>query len=160
MISARDNDRLGESEQLVKGRQMGHKRRARKAFTLVELLVVILIISMLAAFFAPRMFKRLGKSKRDISKAKMAIIEQAVETFNLDCGRYPESLDELLEAPEGLEDKWKGAYLKRSDLLDAWDNPYVYRPEGEVNPGYIDIISFGADGQEGGEGDNADIYND
>ena len=65
------------------------KKRKKAAFTLVELLVVILIISMLAAFVAPRMFKGLGKAKRDIARAKMAIIEGALGQFYIDCGRYP-----------------------------------------------------------------------
>jgi len=139
---------------------MERTKRARKGFTLIELLVVVLIISMLAVFVAPRMFKGLGKTKRDIAKAKMALIEQAIGRFYLDCGRYPQMLEELIIAPEELQEKWNGPYLKRSELLDPWGNPYDYRPEGQINPNYIDLISYGADGQEGGDGDDADIYND
>jgi general secretion pathway protein G len=137
--------------------------RERKAFTIVELLVVILIISMLAAFVAPRMFRRLGQAKKDIARAKMANIENSLGRFYIDCGRYPddsEGLDALFSAPSGLDDRWKGPYLKRSDLIDPWDNPYDYHREGEVNPGSFDLISYGADGLVGGEGDNEDIYND
>jgi general secretion pathway protein G len=133
------------------------------AFTIVELLVVILIISMLAAFVVPRMFKGLGKAKHDIAKSKMAIIENAVGRFYFDCGRYPsdaEGLTALITAPAGLEDKWAGPYLKKSELLDPWDNPYSYLEQGQVNPGSYDLISYGADGQPGGESENADIYND
>ena len=142
---------------------MKRKKQKRKAFTLVELLVVILIISMLAAFVAPRMFKGLGKAKQDIAGAKMAIIEDALARFYIDCGRYPddsEGLDVLLIAPADLEEKWNGRYLKPSNLVDPWDNPYIYVAEGEVNPGSFDLISYGADGMEGGEGDNEDIYNE
>ena len=142
---------------------MKRMKQKEKAFTLVELLVVILIISMLAAFVAPRMFKGLGKARRDIAKAKMAIIEDALARFYISCGRYPddsEGLDVLLVAPPDLEEKWNGPYLKQSELFDPWDNPYVYVAEGEVNPGSFDLISFGADGMEGGEGDNEDIFND
>jgi len=141
---------------------MKRKKQKRKAFTLVELLVVILIISMLAAFVAPRMFKGLGKAKRDIARAKMAIIEDALARFYIDCGRYPddsEGLDVLLIAPADLEEKWNGRYLKPSDLDDPWGNPYIYVAEGEVNPGSFDLISYGADGMEGGEGDNEDVVN-
>jgi len=142
---------------------MKRKKQKKKAFTLVELLVVILIISMLAAFVAPRMFKGLGKAKQDIARAKMAIIEDALARFYIDCGRYPddsESLDVLLIAPADLEEKWNGRYLKPSDLVDPWGNPYIYVAEGEVNPGSFDLISYGADGMEGGEGDNGDVVNE
>jgi len=137
--------------------------RNKKAFTIVELLVVIVIISMLAAFVAPKMFKGLGKAKRDIAKAKMATIENAIGRFYLDCGRYPaddEDLGVLVEEPADLAGKWAGPYLKASELLDPWGNEYIYLAQGEINPGSFDLISLGADGQQGGEGDNADIYND
>ncbi|MHC4645094.1 MAG: type II secretion system major pseudopilin GspG [Planctomycetota bacterium] len=145
---------------------MDWKRRKEKAFTIVELLVVILIISMLAAFVAPKMFKGLGKARKDIARAKMANIEAAVSNFFVDCGRYPdqsEGLDILLSVapPEDVEEEdWHGPYLKKSELLDPWGNPYIYVEEGEVNPGSFDLISLGADGQEDGEADNADIFND
>jgi len=140
------------------------KNRKRKAFTLVELLVVVLIITMLAAFVAPRMFSGIGKTKADLSKAKMAIIENAMARFYIDCGRYPddsEGLEVLVLPPSDIEEgKWNGPYLKRSDLLDLWENPYIYVAEGEYNPGSFDLISLGADAMDGGEGDNADIIND
>ena len=135
----------------------------RKAFTLVELLVVILIISLIATVLAPRIFKGLGKAKMDIAKAKMANIEGAIGRFYIDCGRYPddsEGLDSLIAPPADTEEKWRGPYLKQSELLDPWDNPYIYVEEGEINPGSFDLISLGADGQEGGDSDNEDIYND
>ncbi len=138
-------------------------KRKEKAFTLVELLVVILIISLIATVISQRVFTRLGEAKAKIAKAKMAIIEGAIGRFYLDCGRYPDEsqgLSELLEAPADLEEKWRGPYLKRSELLDPWDNPYIYIEEGAVNPGSFDLISYGADGMEGGEGDDEDIYND
>jgi general secretion pathway protein G len=144
---------------------MKQTRRRRKGFTLIELLVVILIISMLAGFVAPNVFKRLSKAKKDLARPRMAIIENAVQRFQLDCGRLPDEseggLEALLVAPPDLEESdWNGPYLKQSQLLDPWGNPYIYVSEGEYNPGSFDLISLGADGQDGGEGDNADIYND
>jgi len=143
---------------------MERKNRKRKAFTLVELLVVVLIITMLAAFVAPRMFSGIGKTKADLSKAKMAIIENSLARFYIDCGRYPddsEGLEVLVLPPSDMEEgKWNGPYLKRSDLLDLWENPYIYIAEGEYNPGSFDLVSLGADAMDGGEGDNADIIND
>ena len=142
---------------------MKKTKRKNEAFTIVEVLVVVLIISMLAAFVVPRMLKKARGAKKDIAKAKMAIIESALGMFYNDCGRYPddsEGLDALLVAPKDFEEKWNGPYLKKSDLLDPWRNPYIYVEEGEINPGSFDLISYGADGKEGGEGDNEDIYND
>lgn len=144
---------------------MERKKQRDKAFTLVELLVVIVIISMLGAFVAPRVFKQIGKSKRDLARPRLALVEDALERFAINCGRYPddsEGLEALLAMPddETLEGKWDGPYLKRSLLLDPWDTPIVYIAEGEINPGSYDLISLGADREEGGEGDAEDIVNE
>ncbi len=142
---------------------MNRKNRKRKAFTIVELLVVVIIISMLAVFVTPTLFKGLGKTKAELTRAKMGTIEQAVARFYLDCDRYPDDLEILTSPtpPEGIEEaNWGGPYLKQSDLLDFWDRPFIYNPEGEINPGSFDLISLGQDGMDGGEGDNADIYNE
>lgn len=142
---------------------MTRTKRTRRGFTLVELLVVVLIISMLAAVLAPRMFRGLGQAKADIARAKMTIIEDSLSRFQYDCGRLPSEseggLEALLVAPPDLADRWMGPYLKQSQLLDPWGNMYIYISEGQYNPGSFDLISLGADGQEGGEGDNADIVN-
>jgi len=156
-------DGLKTKRSFWKDTQMNVIGRGKNGFTIVELLVVIMIISMLAVFVVPRMFKGLAKTKRDIARSKMALIESAIGRFYLACGRYPDEsvgLEELRVQPEGLEEKWNGPYLKQSTLLDPWGNPYVYREEGSINPGSYDLISYGADGTEGGEGDNEDIYND
>ncbi len=142
---------------------MGMKRK-RTGFTLVELLVVVGIIAMLATLLAPRMFKGMGQTKAKIARARITIIEDAVARFQLDCGRIPAEADGGLEAlivmPADLEGKWNGPYCKRSVLVDPWDNAYHYLPDGQVNVGSYDVVSYGADGVEGGEGDNADIVND
>ncbi|MHC4742962.1 MAG: type II secretion system major pseudopilin GspG [Planctomycetota bacterium] len=144
---------------------MERKKQSRKAFTLVELLVVIVIISMLGAFVAPKVFKSIGKSKRDLARPRLALVEGALERFAIDCGRYPddsEGLEVLIMPPddETLEGKWDGPYCKRSHLLDPWDTPIVYQAEGEFNMGSYDLISLGADKAEGGEGDAEDIINE
>jgi general secretion pathway protein G len=139
-------------------------RRKRTGFTLVELLVVVGIISLLATMLVPRFFKGLGQTKAKIARAKMARIEDALARFQYDCGRLPTDADGGLEAlivmPQDLDGKWNGPYCKQSELKDPWDNPYQYMPEGTKNVGSFDIVSLGADGQEGGEGDNADIFNE
>jgi len=142
---------------------MRRNRRKNKAFTLVEVLVVIVLLALIASVYVPRMFRGMGEQKRKMARTKMANIESAIITFQLDCGRYPDEslgLEELIVRPADLEEKWKGPYLKRSELFDTWDNPYIYIEEGEINMGSFDLISYGADGIEGGEGENEDIYND
>lgn len=135
--------------------------KGKHGFTLIELLAVIIVISLLAAILIPRIGGKMGKAKTSIAKTTMkSVIGGAIENFNLDCDRYPATLDELMVLPEALEGKWDGPYLKPAELLDPWGNPYQYTPEGQLNPGSFDLMSFGADGQPGGEGDNADIFND
>lgn len=138
------------------------RRKTDRGFTIVELLVVIVIISLLAVFVAPKMLTKVGRAKRDLAAPQIALVEGAVQSFALNCDRLPVSLDELLVMPSDLEgtNKWSGPYLKRKQIIDPWGNEFYYFGEGIINPGSFDIMSFGADGIEGGEGDNADIYND
>lgn len=139
---------------------MRRKKNSRKAFTLVELLVVVLIIALLGGFVAPKLIDQLKGTKVKLARPKMTVIETQIDAFYLNCGQYPSTLDDLLICPSGFEDVWRGPYLKESQLYDPWENPYIYVPEGTINPGSYDLISYGADGADGGEGDNADIYND
>lgn len=143
---------------------MRKQAQRRGAFTLVELLVVIVILSVLGGFLVPNLLKHIGKSKVDVVKPKLAIIEDAINRFYIDAERFPddsEGLDVLVENISDAEG-WDGPYLKRSQILDPWGNPYIYISEGQINPGSFDLICTGADGQEGGEegSENADIYND
>ena len=139
---------------------MRRKKNRRKAFTLIELLVVIIIVALLGSLVAPKMFKQVFKAKWDIAKPKMKTIDTAIGAYLLNTGEYPSTLDDLIECPSGLEDVWAGPYLKESSLYDPWDNQYIYIPEGTINPGSYDLISYGEDGAQGGEGYNTDIYND
>jgi len=154
---------LGTASGARKGGRMTRSRR-RNGFTLIELMVVVLIIALLAGFAAPPVLNKLRGAKVNLAKPKMTLIENALKSFEFDCGRLPDDseggLEALLTAPPELEDKWNGPYLKASQLLDPWGNPYIYVQEGQYNPGSFDLICLGADGQEGGEGENADIVND
>ena len=129
----------------------------------MELLAVTIILALLAVVVVPRAFKSLVKAKNDIARGQMGIIENAIGRFYYDCGRFPteaEGLDALLVTPPDVQEKWGGEYLKKSEVLDPWGNMYLYVYPGIVNPSSYDLISLGADGVEGGEGENADIVNE
>jgi general secretion pathway protein G len=128
-----------------------------KGFTLIEILIVVIIISLLASLVGPKLFKKVGASRQKTAMAQITLIETAFKIFRLDVGRYPtteEGLKALIASPEGLR-MWDGPYLEKDIPLDPWGNPYVYKSPGEKSE--YEIISFGADGKAGGEGENSDI---
>jgi general secretion pathway protein G len=129
----------------------------QRGFTLLELLVVMVIIGLLASLVAPQYFSQIGKSSEKVAKAQIESFGQALDQYRLDVGRYPtteQGLAALLVAPSG-EAKWRGPYLKRGVPADPWGHPFVYTSPGQH--GEYDLLSFGSDGQAGGEGDAADI---
>lgn len=128
-----------------------------KGFTLLELLVVMVIIGLLAAYVGPRYFNQLSKSEVKTARAQIVALSKALDTYRLDTGHYPstqQGLDALNKAPPD-EPKWAGPYLQKAVPLDPWGKPYVYRYPGTRNE--FDLVSYGKDGQPGGEGDAADI---
>jgi general secretion pathway protein G len=129
-----------------------------KGFTLLELLVVIVIIGLLAAYVGPKYFAQLGKSEVTVAKAQMESFEKSLDTYRLDVGRYPtteEGMAALMVAPPAAATKWNGPYLKKAVPLDPWGNAYVYRAPGAKSE--YEIVSNGKDGQPGGTGENADL---
>jgi general secretion pathway protein G len=133
--------------------------KRKNGFTLVELLIVMVIIGLLAALVAPKMFGKVGKSKQKAAKAQITLLETALDTYRLDVGRYPTTdmgLQALRVKPEGIE-KWEGPYLPKEVPLDPWGHPYEYRSPSEH--GDYDIVSLGRDASMGGEGEDTDIVN-
>ncbi|MGE5303751.1 MAG: type II secretion system major pseudopilin GspG [Alphaproteobacteria bacterium] len=126
-------------------------------FTLIELIVVVVIIGLLAGLVLPQFIRQEEKAKLKTARAQIELLATALDTFRLDVGRYPtseEGLQALRQKPGGLE-RWDGPYLKKDIPLDPWGKPYNYKSPGDHGP--YDIISYGADGVSGGDGDNRDI---
>ena len=136
-------------------------RSAEHGFTLVELLVVIVIIGLLATIVAINVIPATDKARVEKAKADVATIEQALDQYRLDNLNYPgatEGLQALMTPPATLAQPARyrrGGYIKKLPD-DPWGRPYRYAVPGKSGP--FDIYSLGADGQPGGEGENADIY--
>lgn len=132
--------------------------RSEAGVTLIELLVVVTIIALFAALVGPRLFKHVGKSRITAAKAQINAFQTALGVYKLDTGVFPstaQGLDALRNRPGGVE-RWDGPYLPQDIPFDPWGHPYVYKFPGEHGD-EPDIISLGADGRPGGEGDDADI---
>jgi len=144
-----------------------NKRRGKKymAFTLIELMVVIVILGILAAFVVPKITKRPEDARVTKAKIEISNLEQALELYYLDNGTYPsteQGLEALVQKPSTGDEpsNWReGGYLAKSKIpKDPWGNDYMYVSPGTHNQDY-DLYSLGKDGQEGGEGYDADITN-
>ncbi len=132
----------------------------RAGFTLVELMVVIVIIGLLATVVAINVLPSQDKAMVGKARADISVLEQAIETYRLDNLAFPDDLQALVSAPAGLarpERYRQGGYVRRLPK-DPWGNPYQYR-RPSAHGGQFDVYSLGADGREGGEGDDADLGN-
>ena len=139
--------------------KMSPATRRNKGFTLIELLVVLAILTMLAGLVGPRVLGLLGGAKSKTAAVQIADLEKTLELFKLDVGRFPstaEGLDALVNKPAAANG-WNGPYLKGGVPNDPWGKPYKFT--SPTADGGVEIVSLGADGLPGGEGENADIRN-
>lgn len=127
-------------------------RERTAGFTLIEILVVMAIIGMLAVMVAPNIFNQQAGARRDAAMSQISTLEAALDTYRLDVGEYPDSLEGLM-VNETDRAAWNGPYLRRDVPKDPWGNEYVYEVMGRE----FTLMSYGADGQRGGEDDDADI---
>ena len=139
---------------------MKNRERIReRGITLIELLVVMVIIALFATLVGGKLLKSVDKARQVQAREQIAQFESVLDAFRLDVGRYPtteEGLQALQVKPSNAEN-WDGPYLKKEVPPDPWGHPYVYHCPGQH--GDLDLVSLGADGQEGGEGIAADLVN-
>ncbi len=142
-------------------RCLGWARPHRQAgYTLLELLVVLVVLGLLAAIATPQLLRLLGGAKSDAATLQIDALTASLEYYFLDVGTYPsqdQGLNALWSQPSGV-DSWNGPYdQKPSQLEDPWGSPYIYQIPGDTAP--FRLLTLGADGKEGGEGDNQDVSN-
>jgi len=130
-----------------------------RAFTLIELLLVLVILTALAAVVVPKFTKRSEQARITAARTDIAVIGGQLDAFEVDCGRFPtteEGLGALLVQPPNTIG-WKGPYLEKGMPKDPWGSPYIYRCPGQHRAADYDLCSFGPDGQDGG-GDDIDNW--
>jgi len=140
---------------------MNETRRYRRArgFTLMELLVVLAILGLLMSLVGPQVLNQLGGAKTKTALIQIRDLEQALEMYKLDVGRYPntnQGLQALVAKPGGVKG-WNGPYLKGDVPVDPWGNAYAYKYPGER--GEVDIYTYGQNAAPGGDGEDADVGN-
>jgi general secretion pathway protein G len=130
------------------------KQKRTGAFTLVEMLLVLVILATLAAIVIPKFAGRSEQAKKTAAQSQISSIELALDSFEVDNGYYPKTgdLDALVNAPSNANN-WKGPYLKKGVPLDPWSNAYTYDYPGKHNPNGYDLMSNGPDGQAGTDDD-------
>ncbi len=144
---------------------MYRKLRSQAGFTLIEVLIVVVIIGFLAATIGPDLFNRVSQAKQTAARNQMDIFKLALDNYRLDNGSYPtteQGLKALIEEPSisPLPNNWAGPYLEKKEIPeDPWGSEYHYQMPGQHNTNKYDLWSLGADNQEGGTGEEADVNN-
>ena len=141
---------------------VGPTASARRGFTLIEILVVIVVIAILATLVAPNVFRHVGAAKSATAKSQIEMLGAALDAYRLDNGSYPtteQGLAALQAVPtmEPVPGNWRGPYLRKALPNDPWGRPYLYKSPGDANPNGYDLLTYGADGKPGGDGDDADV---
>jgi len=131
--------------------------KSRRAFTLIELMLVLVILATLAAIVTPRLTGQSKHAKVVAAQSQIAQLGTALDAFEIAVGRYPtttEGLLALIQQPTAEATEWNGPYLNKNSVpLDPWGNEYQYRCPGQYNPDGYDLSCFGPDGRQGGDDD-------
>lgn len=128
-----------------------------RAFTLIELLAVLAILGLIAAFAAPQVLKWVSGARTDSARIQIEALSASIDLYRLEVGGFPPTLEALVEKPPAVNN-WNGPYLKKNVVpKDPWGNDYIYRYPGTHS--VYDLMSLGADNAEGGEGESKDIVN-
>jgi general secretion pathway protein G len=136
--------------------------RRSAGFTLIEILVVILVISVLASLVGPLVFRNVGDAKTEAARAQIELLGMALDAYRLDNGQYPtteQGLAALWTQPTAspVPTRWRGPYTRKSIPPDPWDRPYTYHSPGIEMATSYDLVSLGRDGLPGGDGEDADV---
>ena len=130
--------------------------RRQRGFTILEIVIVFILLAGIMAFVGPKIFEQMGRAKSQEARIRIQQLAGQVEMYKLEVGKLPDDLQALVRQPPGA-DRWNGPYVKEPDLKDAWGNDYRYTVPGQGKA--YDIVSLGADGKDGGDGENRDITN-
>ena len=137
-------------------------REGERGFTLIELLVVLAILGLLVGFVAPAVIRQLGSAKHKVAEQSIERLAGILDLYRLDVGSYPttqQGLQALSAAPTGVTG-WDGPYLKdETGAKDPWGRAFEYRSPSQRQNHPFDIVSLGADGKPGGQGEEADVEN-
>ena len=143
------------------GNESSVRPRRDAGFTLMEMLVVLVLMGLIAAVAIPQVMKLLESAKHKAARIQLETLSQSLTNYQIDVGAYPtteQGLKVLWTDPKNIEE-WNGPYVRREQqLLDPWNHAFIYRSPGKKGP--YDLITLGADGVEGGKGDDADISAD